>query len=199
MAKKVKKPLSVKQRKQRMAASAKASGAMQGNAWWQLRSKHGVDAIFTDPNILAEEAAKYFSNVDANPEYKSEAKVIGGKVKMVRIPYKQPYTVSGMGLFLRVGESWWRDFARTKTGKSEGFPAVIDAINQTIYTQKFNGAASGFFNANIISRDLGLRDNIDATTNGKDLPPAGSMVLKVYNIAPPLSNSEDEVDTNKKL
>ena len=44
------------------------------------------------------------------------------------------------------------------------FSQVITRIGKIIYDQKFSGAASGFFNANIIARDLGLADKkeIDA-------------------------------------
>jgi hypothetical protein len=36
-------------------------------------------------------------------------------------------------------------------------------------SQKFEGASVGIFNSNIIARDLGLKENVDNTTNGKDL------------------------------
>ena len=38
-----------------------------------------------------------------------------------------------------------------------------------MYSQKFEGAASGIFNANIIARDLGLSDKQDITTGGEKL------------------------------
>jgi len=40
----------------------------------------------------------------------------------------------------------------------EDFLTVITRIEEIIYEQKFTGSASGFFNANIIARDLGLAD-----------------------------------------
>lgn len=41
----------------------------------------------------------------------------------------------------------------------------MDEVETTIYTQKFEGAAVGAFNSNIIARDLGLADKkeIDAS------------------------------------
>jgi hypothetical protein len=38
-----------------------------------------------------------------------------------------------------------------------------------MFTQKFEGATVGAFNANIIARDLGLKDQTDVTTNGNDI------------------------------
>ena len=48
---------------------------------------------------------------------------------------------------------------------------VIDDIEKIIYRQKFEGAAAGLLNANIIARDLGLRDkqDVDHTSNGESL------------------------------
>ena len=42
--------------------------------------------------------------------------------------------------------------------KREDYQAVTTRVRQIIYNQKFEGAASGFLNANIIARDLGLAD-----------------------------------------
>jgi hypothetical protein len=49
----------------------------------------------------------------------------------------------------------------------KGFSQIITRIERTIYDQKFVGAAAGFFNSNIIARDLGLTEKkeIDATVN----------------------------------
>ena len=38
------------------------------------------------------------------------------------------------------------------------FIEIIRAIDKIMFAQKFEGAASGAFNANIIARDLGLTD-----------------------------------------
>jgi hypothetical protein len=43
---------------------------------------------------------------------------------------------------------------------SRDFSKVITRIRETIYEQKFTGAASGFLNPNIIARDLGLADKV---------------------------------------
>ena len=43
---------------------------------------------------------------------------------------------------------------------SKDFSLIVTHIEETIYRQKFEGAACGFYNANIIARDLGLQDKV---------------------------------------
>ena len=45
-----------------------------------------------------------------------------------------------------------------KTELDEDFLTIISYIEETCYSQKFEGAAADFFNSNIIARDLGLVD-----------------------------------------
>ncbi|MFC0183379.1 terminase small subunit [Pseudarcicella hirudinis] len=54
-----------------------------------------------------------------------------------------------------------------KTQHQKIFLEVITRIEEIVYVQKFEGAAVGAFNANIIARDLGLADkqNIDLSTD----------------------------------
>jgi len=46
-------------------------------------------------------------------------------------------------------------------GKYDNYLGVIRAITNIMYTQKFEGASVGVFNANIIARDLGLKDSTE--------------------------------------
>ena len=41
--------------------------APKGNEFWKLRSKHGRDKIFSDPNMLWEAACEYFQWCQDNP------------------------------------------------------------------------------------------------------------------------------------
>lgn len=176
-------------------ASAKAS---KGNSWWEQRSKHGRDVLFKEPQLLWEAASEYFKWCDEHPWYRSENKVVskggafGSEVELHKEPVRIPYTYHGLCLYLDCGLSYFRNFKITDTyKKNKGFQAVIEHIDQTIFSQQFNGAAAGFFNANIISRALGLVEKQDVTTGGEKLqaPP-----INCYMQAPPLSGSEDEVE-----
>lgn len=65
---------------------------------------------------------------------------------------------------------------------NKDFSAVINKIEEIIYQQKFEGAAVGLFNSNIIARDLGLRDKQDLTSNGEQI--ATPTAIQVQIIPP---------------
>lgn len=138
--------------------------APEGNQFWKLRSKHGRDKLFASPELLWEAACEYFEWCEEHPflEVKpmsvSQGMNSGSSIEMVEIPVKRPFTLHGLCLYLGCGINYFRNFKNEERGKEQDFKLVIDQVEQTIYDQKFSGAASGFFNANIISRDLGLTD-----------------------------------------
>jgi hypothetical protein len=112
---------------------------------------------------------------------------------MVKVPVRQPYTIHGLCLYLDCATSYFRAFKLTC--KDKDFLTIVHQIEEVIYKQKFDGAASGFFNTNIIARDLGLVDRHDVKSGDE---PIQAPVIKVYNEAPPLADSEASVDAKKK-
>lgn len=155
-----------------------ASKALQGNQFWKLRSKHGRDQLFASADLFREAAQQYFQWCDDNPFYESKPMVVshgmnsGSSVEMVEIPIKRPYTLHGLCIYLGCSTSYFRTYKSTCDKEtSKDFLAVLEEVEQAIYEQKFTGAASGFFNANIIARDLGLRDqqDVNVTDNRKSV------------------------------
>lgn len=146
--------------------------APKSNQFWKLRSKHGRDKLFTTPDILWEAACEYFEHSDKNPLIEIDFR--GKDAKRVRIPKMRAYTLKGLCLFLDISESYLRKF-KSEIKKDDPFHddfiTVITRIEDTIFTQKFTGAAAGFLNSNIIARDLGLKDasTLAITKVGKDL------------------------------
>lgn len=136
-----------------------------GNRFWQLRSKHGRDKLFESPELLWIAAQEYFEWCEDNPFLESKPMVVsngqgeGSSVELVEIPIKRPFTLHGLCSYLDCGTAYFRNFKNEERSQGEGFKSVIAKIEETIYDQKFSGAASGFFNANIIARDLGLKDS----------------------------------------
>lgn len=126
--------------------------APAGNQFWKLRSKHGRDKIFQDPEILWEAACEYFEWCEKNPLIEIDFK--GKDATRVQLPKMRAFTWSGLELFIDI-ESL-REYKKNEEYKA--FSQVITRIEQIIYTQKFTGAAAGFLNPNIIARDLGLSD-----------------------------------------
>lgn len=140
--------------------------APTGNRFWELRSKHGRDKLFASSGLLWEAACEYFKHVDdslwfkveqakgsAKPE-KNEAGSWSWPPNLIEIPTSRPYTLTGFLLYAGASEEWWREI---KKADHKDFFGVINEIEAIVYTHKFEGAAIGAFNANIMTRDLGLR------------------------------------------
>jgi hypothetical protein len=164
--------------------------APKNNQFWKLRSKHGRDKIFATPKLLWEAACEYFEWCEKNPLIEIDFK--GSGARKVNIPHMRPFTIQGLCLYVDCGVDFFRNFKNDLPEKDKDFLPIIEAIEQTIYNQKFSGAAAGFLNPNIIARDLGLKDSIDHTTKGDKIqqPPP----INVFNTAPPLAGSEDKID-----
>lgn len=147
--------------------------ASMGNEWWKLRSKHGKDKLFASPKLLLEAAEEYFVYCDTHPDYEVKPMVYKGGIKMVKVPKKQPYTLMGLCLYLGCATSYFRTFKNEQKDKpdSKDYLSVVAHIEQAIYKQQYDGAASGFFNANIIARALGLAEKVEAdvTDNRKQV------------------------------
>lgn len=149
--------------------------APKENQFWKIRSKHGRDKLFATPKLMWEAACEYFKWCDDNPHIEHKPMVVshgqgmGSDVEMTKVPISRAYTLHGLCIYIGCSTSYFRTFKNTITEKNKDFLSVIEAIEETIYEQKFSGAASGFFNANIIARDLGLKDSSDITTNGKSI------------------------------
>lgn len=147
--------------------------APKGNKFWELRSKHGRDKIFATPEIMWDAACEYFSYITDNPLQAQEIIKYKDDYEKVSVDKMRPFTLTGLCLFLDVNVQYFTDFEQSLKDKndkiSKDFSLVATRIRETIYSQKFEGASSGFFNPNIIARDLGLMDKTDITTNGKDI------------------------------
>lgn len=161
--------------------------APKENQFWKLRSVHGRDKLFSTPELLWEAACEYFQWCDDSPWTTKKAiqKVVpvkrkrGKKVEMVNeeqtqrevTPTARPYSLSGFRIYVGASPRWWNNFRETCIIKNdEGFLEVITRVEEIIRTQQFEGACVGAFNANIISRTLGLaeKQEVDHTTGGKE-------------------------------
>jgi hypothetical protein len=137
-----------------------------GNNLWSLRSKHGRDKLFETPELLWKAACEYFKWCDENPWTKEDW--VGKDADKVIRTLGRPYTMQGLCLYLDCGTAYFRNFKNEKRNDSADFKSIIARIEETVYNQKFEGASVGVFNANIIARDLGLRDKTELST-----PPEG--------------------------
>lgn len=143
-------------------------GAPKNNRFWKLRAKHGRDKVFETPQSLLETAYQFFEDCEQNPLH--EEKVFGTGKRM-KVSHQRAFTLAGLCVYAGVNTRYFNDFKEGLKGKtdeqSKGFSDVIHYIQDIMFSQKFSGAAVGLFNANIISRDLGL---IDKKDNGDGEP-----------------------------
>lgn len=142
-----------------------------GNQFWKLRSKHGRNRLFETPELLWEAACEYFQHIQENPLYSVDFK--GKDAERVEIPHIEPFTIIGFCLYSDCNLNFLNQFEASLADKedqlSKDFSCIITRIKDTIYSQKFAGAACGFYNSNIIARDLGLRDGSDVTSKGQQI------------------------------
>ncbi len=148
-------------------------GAPKGNKFWKLRSKHGRDKLFKSPELLWEAACEYFEWAEKNTLKETKAFAYQGVISTKQLPKMRAMTLSQLCFYLGCSESYFRSFKSTLKEKDKDFLTVINEIETVIYNQKFQGAAAGLLDSNIIARDLGLRDNqdIDIKSDGKSIAP----------------------------
>jgi hypothetical protein len=137
--------------------------AEKGNKYWQFRDKHGRDHKYT-PETLWDEAVDYFNWVEQNPLWESvlvSKGIVVNKgteneqtVYSTSMPKMRAMTLKAFQLFADISHTTWDNYCNNKD-----FVAITTRIKDTIYSQKFEGAAATLLNPNIIARDLGLTDN----------------------------------------
>lgn len=134
-------------------------GAPKGNKFWEQRSKHGRDTLFASATLLWEAAKEYFEWCEDNPIV--DPRSFGGKQAIQR-----PFTMQGLCSYLDCDTSYFRHFKATQDQK-EDFITIIKRIEEVIYQQKFENAAIGVYNQNIIARDLGLVERSESKLEAK--------------------------------
>ena len=79
------------------------------------------------------------------------------------INLKRPYTWDGFSVFLYTKGiiSKIKDYKENTDCRYEDYQPIIRAIGEVIWAQKFEGAAVGIFNSNIIAREIGLSEKLE--------------------------------------
>lgn len=130
-----------------------------GNKFYLLRSKDGRDRIYKTPDELWEACCDYFEFMEGN--LLKEQRVFSTKTGIIKTDVTKMRAMTLAGLYVRLGisEGTFHNYR-----KRPEFKWVVETVDNIIYSQKFEGAAAGMLNANIIARDLGLVDKkeIDA-------------------------------------
>lgn len=78
-----------------------------------------------------------------------------GVATQVELPKMRAMTLSGLCTFLDITEETWRSYR-----EKPDFLGVTTRAESIIYQYKFEGAAAGLLNPNIIAREMGLAEKL---------------------------------------
>lgn len=132
-----------------------------GNQLWREAMDLGAPPKFKTPQELAKVASDYFEWVEENPLLSDE--VYGAKEPThFDMKKMRAMTIQGLCIFARISLQTWHNYKA-----KSAFIEVCSRIESVIYNQKFEGAASGLLNPNIIARDLGLVDKKEVENKGE--------------------------------
>ena len=138
----------------------------KGNKFWERRSSHGRNPIFKNPQELLDACCEYFDWCHENPLFEMKPFNVNGEIIQEPVAKMRAFTIGGLCIFLDIDHKTWTNY-RSK----DDFFGVTSKIEDIIRDQKFTGAAAGLFNANIIARDLGLKESseTDITSKGEKI------------------------------
>jgi hypothetical protein len=142
--------------------------APKGNQFWKLAPTIGRKPIWENPEDLKAACEEYFEYVDNHPLWESKAFSYEGSAFDHPIDKMRAMTLDGLCVFLGISRKTWHNYQN-----KEEFLQVVEYVEMVMREQKLTGAAAGLLNANIIARDLQLRDasdvNIKATVSYKEM------------------------------
>ena len=147
--------------------------APKKNQFWKLRSSHGRDKIFESPLMLEASCYEYFEACDKQPLKKQNVFSNGRKMTTNLM---RAFTLKGLFIFLDINRKTWENYKA-----NEDFIAIIERIEDIIYTQKFEGAAAGLLKENIIARELGLADKNNIALDNLSDDQLDHLVNKIIN------------------
>lgn len=146
--------------------------APKKNQFWKLRAKHGRDKIFESPELFLEAAYEYFEQADKNPWLHNEVVKSGQNAgQILPVPTQRPYTLEALCIFLGITHKTFLNYEKEEEYKD--FFQVFTHVRDIIENNQLEGATVGAYNANIIARKLGLKDEqkVDhSSTDGSMTP-----------------------------
>ena len=132
-----------------------------GNKFWMMRSTHGRNPIFANPEALWNAACEYFEWVHDNPLLEEKLFHSQGIINKDTVCKMRAMTIQALCFFLDISDEAWSDYCNR-----QDFVGITTRIKKVIYSQKLEGAAADLLNANIIARELGLSDKVQNEHTG---------------------------------
>ena len=135
--------------------------ARKGNALGRPRA-------IKSPQELWDFFCEYADRIINNP-FKKNDFIKGGEFAgvIVQVDTIRPFTWQGFEdyLFEKKVAFDIKKYRFNRDGAYDDFSPIITRIGEVIYSNKFEGAAVGAFNHNIIARDLGLVDKTSTSVH----------------------------------
>lgn len=137
---------------------------------WEIAKGPGQPPCFKSPQEMFSRACEYF-------KWCGEHFVLEDKIFKIKVAdadalehdficHKRPMTQAGLCTFLNICVSTWHNYK-----KDPEYLEVTSMIESIIFENKFTGASTGQFNANIIARDLGLTDRQEIKMDNASVTP----------------------------
>jgi len=127
----------------------------------------GHNKAIGSPDELWSLFVDFEQNLKENPIIKSEYNMKAGC--LVEIPLERPLTwsrfdcyVNDLGIITDL-----EDYRQNRDNRYSDYGGVVTRINKKMYSDKFEGAAVGIYNHNLIARDLGLQDKQQTEHTGE--------------------------------
>jgi len=139
----------------------------------------GAPRRYEGPEQLAADVAEYFKEIENDRLEEEVMWCSNGVVTKDVKKLPRAMTLGSLWLHLGIDSTTWAAWRINRPDLS----SVIIHTEQAIREQKFEGAAAGIFNPNIIAREIGLREVTSTELTGKDGGPieiSASDKLKAY-------------------
>lgn len=138
----------------------------------------GIQKTIKTPEELWDLFKAYKHDLETNPLYRNEFNAKFGSI--VEIPLKRPLTWAGFEAFIadRIGLEDIQNYRYNKDGRYSEFIGIITRIGNVMFAEKFEGAAAGLYQQNIIARELGLTDKKDLSSTDGTMTPKPTVVVQ---------------------
>jgi hypothetical protein len=149
-----------------------------GNKFWQLRSKHGRDKIFSSGDMIMEACDEYMTSLYDNPL--KEHDFVGKDAKEVEKNKKHVPTWGGFATFCGVHSDYFKqiqtDYKNEKDEIKKDIYHAVSRVNDIFFHDKFAAASAGLANPSLIGKDLQIVERHDHTTGGEKLATTPSVI-----------------------
>ena len=130
-----------------------------GNDFWKLRRDFEGDGKILSLETLFTKAQEYVEYCLNNPLIETDFR--GKDATMVLVPKMRAMNKWGLchhlGISTDTLDNWAKDDSK--------YLDIITQVKQMMFAYKLEGAAAGLLHANIIARELGLKEQSEVNTN----------------------------------